>query len=369
MAMPKKTASQAFDDQAKKIAEAPDKPQPTKQDLRECPPIVHTTTGTGGARAEWSEYPQNLTRDQMRAKFAQKLLQVYGLVGYIQKKNKNKQQGYTFVSEADFAEKVSDALIEAKLALIPSYKTGRVEAIEVEGQTGKRLLHTASVDGTFTLIDAETGYTESFGMPGASHDYGDKAIYKAITGAQKYAYYKMTLCATGDDPEEDTVTTAPKEATRPAQTPSPKPTQVVKGNGGGGGGSPPDTQKPVQTQGKPKETHSSGTPEVGFRLQGESSGVIKQVEAPKAPQKPGWILFQVPKETEPLKIWFWVERLPSGVTVGDLVSFMTNKTEFKLYWTPDTTGKWATIKGLEMPLMQDLNDPGYLDEAADQFAE
>lgn len=38
-------------------------------------------------------------------------------------------------------------------------------------------------------------------MIGEGMDTGDKAIYKAITGAQKYVLMKTFLIPTGDDPE------------------------------------------------------------------------------------------------------------------------------------------------------------------------
>ena len=55
----------------------------------------------------------------------------------------------------------------------------------------------------FTFIDAETGETESFTVVGEGQDSGDKAVYKALTGATKYALMKTFLIPTGDDPERD----------------------------------------------------------------------------------------------------------------------------------------------------------------------
>lgn len=40
-------------------------------------------------------------------------------------------------------------------------------------------------------------------MPGYAEDKGDKAVYKAITGATKYAFWKCFGLSTGDDPETE----------------------------------------------------------------------------------------------------------------------------------------------------------------------
>jgi len=54
-----------------------------------------------------------------------------------------------------------------------------------------------------TFVDTESGESFSCIFYGDGSDSNDKAIYKAITGAQKYALMKTFLVATGDDPEQD----------------------------------------------------------------------------------------------------------------------------------------------------------------------
>jgi hypothetical protein len=55
----------------------------------------------------------------------------------------------------------------------------------------------------FKFIDGETGEELVFHSEGEGQDAGDKGIYKAITGAQKYALMKAFMIPTGDDPEAD----------------------------------------------------------------------------------------------------------------------------------------------------------------------
>ncbi len=55
----------------------------------------------------------------------------------------------------------------------------------------------------FSLIDVETGFYETSIITGEGMDKGDKAGYKAYTGALKYYLADTFMVATGDDPEKD----------------------------------------------------------------------------------------------------------------------------------------------------------------------
>jgi hypothetical protein len=52
-------------------------------------------------------------------------------------------------------------------------------------------------------MDAETGESITTAMEGEGQDPGDKAIYKAVSGTQKYVLLKFFMLASGDDPEAD----------------------------------------------------------------------------------------------------------------------------------------------------------------------
>lgn len=54
---------------------------------------------------------------------------------------------------------------------------------------------------SFTLFDTETGFFEETEITGEGVDKGDKAGYKAYTGALKYYLANTFMVATGDDPE------------------------------------------------------------------------------------------------------------------------------------------------------------------------
>ena len=55
----------------------------------------------------------------------------------------------------------------------------------------------------FYLYDTETGFYETTVITGEAIDKGDKAGYKAYTGALKYYLADTFMVATGDDPEKE----------------------------------------------------------------------------------------------------------------------------------------------------------------------
>jgi hypothetical protein len=55
----------------------------------------------------------------------------------------------------------------------------------------------------FRLFDIETGFYEETTITGEAIDKGDKAGYKAYTGALKYYLADTFMVATGDDPETE----------------------------------------------------------------------------------------------------------------------------------------------------------------------
>jgi hypothetical protein len=129
-----------------------------------------------------------------------KLAKVMQEVKYIEKKGHNKFHNYKYATESDVAEKVREVLAENNVMMIPNMKEHSVRTHETaKGKTE----YIATVLIEFTFMDGDTGETFSFCMAGEGQDSGDKAYYKAITGAQKYALMKAFMIPTGDDPEQD----------------------------------------------------------------------------------------------------------------------------------------------------------------------
>ncbi len=63
----------------------------------------------------------------------------------------------------------------------------------------------ARVVMAYTFADVDSGEEVIAKVAGQGLDPGDKAPYKAMTGALKYALLQSFLLATGDDPEDERV--------------------------------------------------------------------------------------------------------------------------------------------------------------------
>lgn len=136
----------------------------------------------------------------MSAKITQALHQVMSSVGYIQKTGKNAFHGYKYAGEADLLEKLRPAMLEAGLLLLPSVRD--VSPIDEHGVTTVRMEYTlVHKDGDiwpFPICAAGQGGDRN------KNGVGDKGLYKAITGANKYLLFKLFQIETGDDPESQT---------------------------------------------------------------------------------------------------------------------------------------------------------------------
>ena len=142
-------------------------------------------------------------------KLAAKIAKVMEAVGYVAKTGTNSAQGYKFVQASAVADKVREQLSKLSVSMTPT----QIDVIS-EGLTpsGKQALLTLRF--TWTLTDGETGETLSFQSIGTGADSGDKAAYKAATGALKYALLTGFLIPTGDDPESDISTDRVAEAAK-----------------------------------------------------------------------------------------------------------------------------------------------------------
>lgn len=129
-----------------------------------------------------------------------KLAQVMGLVERVAKNGKNELQGYRYVTEADVLECVRGALAERHVMLIPHIEATAWAELPTKSGGTQRL---CTVNIRFDFMDGESGDVLSVPMVGQGMDAGDKALYKALTGAEKYVVLKTFLVSTGDDPENE----------------------------------------------------------------------------------------------------------------------------------------------------------------------
>ena len=136
-------------------------------------------------------------QEQKPATLIEKLAAVMAAVERVPKNGWNDFHKYHYATEADLSDAVRSNLARWGVMLIPSVE--KVEWSKVPTKNGEERLATLTV--RFTATDGKTDF--SFIVIGEGQDRGDKATYKAMTGATKYALLKLFLIPTGDDPEKD----------------------------------------------------------------------------------------------------------------------------------------------------------------------
>jgi hypothetical protein len=149
-------------------------------------PNANATSGAG------AEVPVQLN-------LRQKLAEVRRRVGYIQKRGHNERFNYSYVTAADIAGSVGDILAELGVVVIPSLEEISYETVAGRGQATPM----ARVIMAYTFADVDSGEEVIATAAGQGLDAGDKAPYKAMTGALKYALLQTFLLGTGDDPEDE----------------------------------------------------------------------------------------------------------------------------------------------------------------------
>src|ERR1017187_2365791 len=130
----------------------------------------------------------------------QKLAEVRRRISYIQKRGHNERFNYSYVTAADIAGAVGDALAELEVVVIPRLESISHENISPNQGYYDRLTRVVM---TYTFMDVNSAEELTVKMPGEGQDPGDKGPYKAMTGALKYALLQSFLIATGDDPEDE----------------------------------------------------------------------------------------------------------------------------------------------------------------------
>ena len=118
---------------------------------------------------------------------------------YVQKTGENDFHKYTYATEADVLALMRPAMLKHGLVLIPS--VNQVSSIDENGNTSVivhyTLAHTSGAVWPTPIVAAGCGNDKS--RNGA---VGDKGLYKALTGANKYMLFKLFQIETGDEPED-----------------------------------------------------------------------------------------------------------------------------------------------------------------------
>lgn len=188
-----------------------------------------------------------------------KLAKITGEISRVPKRGRNEFHKYDYVTEADLLDAVRSKLAEAGIA----YFFSVVEAT-VRPTDNAKAGPITEVRVAVTFADSETGDSMTVFGVGAGQDAGDKGVYKAITGAQKYVLMKTFLVPTGDDPEQEDAPVKPASK------------RVASGGKDAGQAKPSEAATPVA----PSITVEGGDAEIpSGKLQGRTVNSLSLDEA------------------------------------------------------------------------------------------
>ena len=117
--------------------------------------------------------------------------------GVLKKGGVNDYDKYSYFSEAQYKELFTELFSNVGLEL----SFTEVESNTFTGSEKQANGRMPKLD--FILTDIATGFYEVTTITGEGIDKGDKAGYKAYTGALKYYLANTFMVATGDDPEKE----------------------------------------------------------------------------------------------------------------------------------------------------------------------
>lgn len=117
--------------------------------------------------------------------------------GVLKREGNNTYDKYKYFTEAQYKTLFTELFSDCGLEL----KFNELEYNTFEGSEKQANGRMPRIE--FMLIDIDTGFYETTVITGEGIDKGDKAGYKAYTGALKYYLADTFMVATGDDPETE----------------------------------------------------------------------------------------------------------------------------------------------------------------------
>jgi hypothetical protein len=116
----------------------------------------------------------------------------------IKKRGRNDFHKYDYATEADFVHALRPLLDKHRLVVVPQLSADPVHsAADEKGNV------VSSIIMKFWIVNIDDPKDQAcVVVPAQGQDKGDKALYKAMTGAKKYFAALTFMVATGDDPEK-----------------------------------------------------------------------------------------------------------------------------------------------------------------------
>lgn len=130
-----------------------------------------------------------------------KLCAIMGEIGAVEKSGRNTAQNYSYVKEADVSESVRKLLSKHGVFCLPSVE--EVQEHEIESRSGSKGVF-VRVRVKYTFINSENPEDKLECQHfGDGSDYGDKGLYKALTGCHKYMMLRTFCLGSEEDPEKE----------------------------------------------------------------------------------------------------------------------------------------------------------------------
>ena len=144
--------------------------------------------------------------------------------GILKKDKTNEFDHYSYFSEAGYKDLFTDLFSKHGLEIKFNENEYGMFETNSDKQPNGRLPKL-----TFRLFDIDTGFYEDTDITGEGIDKGDKAGYKAYTGALKYYLADTFMVATGDDPETESpeATGNKKSGKQDGKKASPKQVEIL----------------------------------------------------------------------------------------------------------------------------------------------
>lgn len=136
-----------------------------------------------------------------------KLFNVLNELNGVGQNGYNSFHKYKYTKQEDIISAIKPLLIKNRLLI--TNQVIEEETVEAMVGAGKGLLCKVTLEFTITDLDSMAQIKQQY--KGHGMDVGDKGIYKAMTGAEKYFYMKNFLISSGnDDPEYNGIDEMPK---------------------------------------------------------------------------------------------------------------------------------------------------------------
>ena len=132
----------------------------------------------------------NIENSPSLKNLSNKMLLIMDDVKYVPKTGVNQFHKYRYATEADIVSALSKALTKHNVFMFSSILEKQSQHYQTRNNKDSFIV---TVKLQVTFVDADSGESFSSQFYGDGSDPDDKGIYKAITGAQKYALMKTFL--------------------------------------------------------------------------------------------------------------------------------------------------------------------------------